>query len=107
MSTYKYDWWPSVVDIVRHYSGRKAAQIAGEQLAPQILRECEAVDRAQEIVRALPSGEDRVELIRRLYWRGKKRRIVDAIQEVHIAEATGKRWHAGFIWVVAQEIGYI
>ena len=107
MSKPKYDWWPSAVEMVKHYSGRKVAQIAGERLAPQILRECEAVDRAMEIVQALPFGENRVELIRRIYWDGSKRNIKDVFEGLTATAGDAEAWHTGFIWTVAGEIGYI
>lgn len=107
MSTFKFDWWPNVVNMVKHYPGRKAAIDADERLAPQILRECEAVCRAVSSVLLLPSGAERVELIRRTYWDGSKRNIKDVFEGLTATAGDAEAWHAGFIWMVAVEIGYI
>lgn len=107
MSKPRFDWWLNVVNMVKHYSGRKAAQIAGERLAPQILRECEAVTRAVEVAQLLPSGAKRVELIRRIYWDGSKRNIKDVFEGLTATASDAEAWHTGFIWIVAREIGYV
>ena len=103
----KCDWWPNVVGMVKHYPGRTAAKEIGIQLAPQRLRECEAVGRTLEIVRLLPDGDDRVELIRRIYWQGAKRNIKDVFEGLAATVSEAENWHGDFIRMVAIEIGYV
>ena len=63
--------------------------------------------KAVEITRMYPNGPERLELIRRMYWSGKKRNINDVIVSLYIAEATGRRWHSAFIRLVGECFGYI
>ncbi|MBR2048291.1 MAG: hypothetical protein IJ960_06800 [Oscillospiraceae bacterium] len=133
MSNTKNDWWSSAIRMVRNYPARKSEyealhsqslvadmtgmpkggsasrtteNIALRQMPPMKQQEYEAVSRAVEITRLLPNGDLRLELIRRMYWQGRKLRINDAIVDIGIAEATGRRWHASFIRLVGQCVGY-
>lgn len=103
----RFDWWSNVVNMVKCYSARKTAIDADERLAPQILRECEAVCRAVSSSLLLPSGVERVELIRRIYWDGSKRNIKDVFEGLTATVGDAEVWHADFIWTVAGEIGYV
>lgn len=134
MSKPRDDWWGNAVRMVRNYPARKeeyedlhsqsmamdnsgmsgghhvsrtTENIALRKMAPMKQAEYDAVTKAVEITRLLPNGEDRVELIDRMYWRGKKLNIDQVIQQIHIADATGKRWHGAFIRLVAECVGYI
>lgn len=135
MSTPRYDWWSNAVRMVRNYPARKkmhkdlleqsitadmsgmpkcsggisrtVENIALRQMAPAIQQEYDAVTRALEITRLLPCGEKRVELIDKMYWRGRKLNIDDVITEIGVAEATGKRWHGAFIRLVGECFGYL
>ena len=93
--------------MVRCYQKRKTEHEAGGALAPLVLWECEAVSRAIESTLLLPNGELQLELIRLMYWQGKKLRIADVAPLLHIAEITGNRWHGAFIRRVAREVGYM
>ena len=133
MSTASNDWWCNVTRMVRNYPARKkeyealhsqslvadttgmpkgggasraTEDIALREMPPMKQKEYEMVTRAVEITRMLPNGELRMELIRRMYWSGKKLRIEDVIDSVGVAEATGKRWHSAFILLVAECVGY-
>lgn len=134
MSNASNDWWSNVTRMVRNYPARKleyealhaqslVADISGmpkgggssrttENIALQEMprlkqQEYDAVTRAIEITLLLPNGQLRIELIRRMYWQGKKLRIEDVIPALHIAEATGWRWHGAFIRLVAECVGYV
>jgi len=133
VSNPREDWWYNAVRMVRNYPARKAeydelhraglsAPISGmpgssdvsrttenialRKMPPQKQREYDAVTRAIEITKLLPDGEKRLELIRRMYWGGKKLYIGQVIYQIGIAQATGKRWHARFIRIVGECIGY-
>ena len=134
MSSPRYPWWSSAVRMVRNYpiwkseltelhsqsvtageggipSGgevsRKTESIALRQLPPAKQRELDAVSRALEITSLLPDGDRRIDLIRQMYWKGKKLDISAVIYRLGIAEATGKRWHGAFIALVGECAGYI
>lgn len=134
MSKPRYDWWVSAVRMVRNYPARKAeyeelhsqsltADASGmpksngasrttedivlRQMAPMKQQEYDAVTRAVNITRLLPSGDKRIELIARMYWKGRKLRIDSVIYGLGVAEATGKRWHSAFIRLVGECAGYI
>ena len=134
MSKPKDDWFISAVWTVRNYPERKreyqqlhtqsiVADLSGmprssdvsrsienialREMAPMKQREYEAVTKAVEVTLLMPDGEKRVELIERMYWRGKKLDLADVIYPVGIAEATGKRWHGAFIRLVGEFLGYI
>lgn len=133
MSNTRNDWWTSVTRMVRNYPARKeeyealhsqslvadmtgmprgggssrtTENIALREMPRMKQQEYEAVTRAIEITRLMPNGDLRLELIRRMYWSGRKLRIEDVVQTVHIAEATGWRWHGAFIRLVGQCVGY-
>ena len=132
MSKPKNDWWINAINMVRNYPTRKqeyeelhsqsfgassgmpssaSASRTTENLAllempPQKQREYEAVSQAIRITEMLPNGNLRVELIRRMYWKGKKISIDGASIGLPISEATARRWHSAFIHLVGQCIGY-
>ena len=134
MSSPKYPWWPSAVRMVRNYpvwkseleqlhsqtvtageggipSGgdvsRKTENVALRQLPPAKQMEYEAVRRAVEITSLMPDGERRVDMIRKMYWGGKKLNISGVIYGTGIADSTGKRWHGEFIYLVGECFGYV
>lgn len=86
---------------------RTTENIALQQLPKAIQNEYDAVSRAIDITMLMPDGEKRVELIRLMYWKGKKQDIDDVIHSIGVAEATGKRWHGAFIQLVGECAGYI
>ena len=129
----RFDWWSQVIWSVRNYPNRKkeyeqlhsqsvtaggggamgsegvnrrTENIALRQLPPAKQNEYDAVTKALEITKMKPDGDKRIDLIRRMYWEGKKLRVTDVIMHVGIAEATGWRWHSEFIELVGVLIGY-
>lgn len=134
MSTTRYDWWSNVTRMVRNYPARKAEyeELHGQSLtgdasgmprassvsrttentalremAPAKQMEYEAVTKAIRITEMLPSGEKRIELIQRMYWKGRKLRIDDVVMSLYISDITGKRWHSEFIALVGSCYGYL
>lgn len=134
MSSPRDDWWSNAVRMVRNYPARKAeweelhrqnvtANLSGmpkggsvgrstetialRQMSPMKQQEYDAVTRALNITRLLPDGEKRIELIERVYWKGRKVPIAQVVHQVGIAEATARRWHARFIRQVGECVGYI
>jgi hypothetical protein len=134
MSKPRYDWWPSAVRMVVNYPKRKqeydelhsqsitanlsgmpsgnsvsrtTENIATREMPPMKQKEYDAVTRAIEITKLLPDGEKRMDLIANMYWKGKRITINDVVYSIGIGEATGKRWHARFIKIVGECIGYM
>lgn len=134
MSNPRDDWWPNAVRMVRNYPARKAEwedlhrqnltanlsgmpkagtagrsteEVALRQMPPMKQHEYDAVTRAVAITKLLPDGDKRIELIDRVYWRGKKISLNRVIYRIGIGEATAKRWHAQFIRQVGECAGYL
>lgn len=134
MSKPRDDWWPNAVRMVTNYPNRKreyeelhsqslVAEMSGmpsgnsvsrstenvalREMPPMKQQEYDAVTRAIEITKLLPDGEKRMELISRMYWQGGKLGINDVVYKIGIGEATGKRWHARFIRIVGECVGYM
>ena len=129
----RYDWWVPVIWCVRNYPNRKkeyeqlhsqsvtassevsvradginrrTENIALRQLPLVKQNEYDAVTKALEITKMMPDGEKRIELIRRMYWSGKKLRVTDVIMHIGISDITGWRWHGAFIKLVGTLLGY-
>lgn len=134
MSKAKDDWWVNVVRMIANYPNRKreyeelhtqsisavvfgmpsgnsvsrtTENIAIREMPPMKQREYDAVTRAIEITRLLPDGDSRLDLIKKMYWSGRKLGINEVIYRIGIGEATGKRWHARFVRIVGECVGYI
>ena len=134
MSTNSYDWWPGVTRMIRNYparkqeyedlhsqtvvadlsgmprgggGGRTTETIALRQMAPAKQMEYDAVTKAIEITKLMPNGDLRVELIRRMYWKGKKQSISSVTYGLNISFETGKAWHKAFVTLVGTCYGYI
>ncbi len=134
MSKPRDDWWLNAVRMVRNYPARKkeyeelhsqslvadlsgmpkgggvgraVEDIALRQMAPAKQQEYDAVKRAIAITELYPDGKRRVELIRQMYWKGRKQNIDSVTIDIHVASATGKRWHSSFIRLVGECFGYI
>lgn len=133
MSNAKRDYWANCVRMVANYpkwkaeyeelksqlvatgiegmphgsgASRATENIALRELPPQKQRELEAVTRALQITQLLPTGDQQIELIRRVYWQGRKLRIEDVYHQLYVSYKTAERWHTAFIKLVGQCVGY-
>ena len=134
MSKTRYDWWPYVKGMIRRYpelSAREAelhstsvspdlsgmpkgkggtsdptANAALRQLPEVNRREMEAVRLALEYTRQLPHGEERLKMIRMVFW-AKTHTVCGAALKLEIAEITAVRWHGTFIRTVAAYFGLL
>ena len=61
----------------------------------------EAVAKAVELTALKPGGQEKMELIRLMYWARCPKTITAAADELYISSRTAKRWHAQFIRTVA------
>ena len=69
-------------------------------------RELEAVRRAIEETRAMPNGEERLEMVRLVFWK-RTHTLEGAAMKCHVSYVTARRWHGEFIKGVAQTFGLL
>lgn len=133
MSKPRHDWWQNAVNMVKNYPARKAEYeelhrqsvtpalsgmprgsdvnratetTALRAMPPAKQKEYDAVEKAVAKTRKMLNGEAKIELIERMYWKNKRLRIEDVAPMLYISEATAKRWHKGFIYLVGVCFGY-
>ena len=131
MSTPRYDWWPYVKGMIRRYpdlclkeavlhdttvtaniSGMpgggkrtdKTADAALRELPKVNQRELEAVRTAIRYIEGLPSGKERMEIVKLYYWQ-RSHTLFGAANAIHISEKTALRWNRDFIMRVAENFG--
>nr|DAZ46408.1 MAG TPA: transcriptional activator [Caudoviricetes sp.] len=69
-------------------------------------RELEAVRQAIEETRALPNGEERLEMVKLVFW--KKTHTLEGVAiKCYISYPTAKRWHKEFILLVGENFGLL
>ena len=76
-----------------------------EDLSRIELLEVYAVTEAIERTAEKPDGMERLELIRRVYWRRNRVTLNRAAMDVYISYSTAKRWHYDFCLLVAEAFG--
>lgn len=69
------------------------------------LLEVYAVTEAIERTAEKPDGTERLELIRRVYWRRNRVTLNRAAMDVYISYSTARRWHYDFCLLVAEAFG--
>ena len=69
-------------------------------------RELEAVRQAIEETRALPNGEERLEMVKLVFWK-KTHTLEGAAMTCHVSYITARRWHGEFIKSTAQAFGLL
>lgn len=134
MSKPRYDWWPYVKGMIRRYpelcarqeelrrtkmssnltgmpgahgqTGDPVADAALRELPEINRRELEAVRQAIEETRALPNGEERLEMVKLVFWK-KTRTLEGAAMTCHVSYITARRWHGEFIKSTAQAFGLL
>ena len=133
MSSPRNDWSVNVTWMIRNYPARKAEhddlmsqsvvadlsgmphgagesrpveQIATREMPPAKQQEYDAVRRALEITALLPDGEERIELIRLMYWSGKTATLAAVAPKLYISEKTAYRWHRDFKELTGKCFGY-
>lgn len=127
MSKPRYGWWGYVKYIIRAYPARKqeyeelhrqtiTANISGmpggggisrgtESIAIRELpgtqqREFEAVRRAIQATKQLPTGRERLELIEMVFWK-KSHTLSGAAYKLNLSYTTAQRYHGEFVLSVA------
>ena len=131
MSRPRYYWWSYIKAVIRHYpqlcqeweelktvsasanydavghgSGiSKPTEQVALKLLPRVKQqEFDAVREALQETEKMPDGRPKLELIRLVYW--KKSHTVDgAGYAIGISSRTARRWHANFVYLVAEKYG--
>lgn len=133
MSKPRYRWWGFVRNMIRDYpalkeelddlhsqsmaadysgmpkgggAGRTVENIALRQLPPDDQKDYDAVTRAIEITKLRPDGEERLAMIRYIYWCQKEHTVKDSAMQVSVSERTAKRWHSDFVRLVGKCHGF-
>lgn len=133
MSTPRYDWWPYVKGMTRRYPQLKQqyqdlretrvtarwdamptsnkisrpVEDAAVRTLPRIhMKELAAVQAAIRTTLRLPRGEQRIQLIRMIYW-DRSHTLAGAALCLEIAEVTAKRWHGEFLREVGRQFGLL
>lgn len=97
MSKPRYDWWGYVKRTLYRYPNNQRAA------------EKNAIDKAMQSTReSCADAEERIELIRLIYWARTRYNIPGAALALRgVSEATAKRWHREFLQAVAKNLGLI
>ena len=73
---------------VEVFQGRKKIEFDGVRLAV-------------ENTLRLPDGEDRIALLKLIFWSANKKTLAGAAMACHVSERTARRWHSDFIRLTA------
>lgn len=134
MSKPRYDWWSYVKGMIRRYpelcakekalretclSPKLSGQPGGKGRAsdptadaairelPEInRRELESVRKAIEETRLLDTGEERLRMIRLVFWE-RKYTLEGAANKLHRCKRAIVQWHGEFIYKVAENFGLL
>lgn len=133
MSKPRYGWWSYAKYMIRRYpflaarladlksppvtpslsgmpfSGAVAdstARAALRELPPAQQREYEAVAAAIADTLRRPDGEERLRLIRLVFWQ-RSHTLEGAAMEIPVSFITAKRWHGDFIRLVGEKYGFL
>ena len=88
--------------IVRRYPSRKANF---ENLGKIQRREVHAVSEAIRRTEAMEDGDDRIKLVKAVYWSRHRKTMSGIAMDLYISRATACRWNSEFILTVAECFG--
>lgn len=106
MSKPRYRWWGFARNMIRDYRGLKDAVDNLEELPPDDRKVFDAVAEAIEITMLRRDGEERIDMIRYIYWGKKQHQIKDAALHIHVSRRTAERWHSAFVRLVGKCYGF-
>lgn len=99
---YRYDWWPYMQAIVRRYPSRQANF---DNLGEIQRREVQAVSEAIMRIEEMEDGDERLKLVKAIYWSRHRKTMAGIAMEMYISRATAFRWNSDFILTVAECFG--
>jgi len=82
------------------------AMTALRELPPVHRNELNAVRQAIEETKGLKNGDERMEMVRLIFW-AKSHTVVGVAMKLHRSERTIQEWHRQFIRLVAKKYGLI
>ncbi len=134
MSKPRYDWWSYVKGMIRRYPDlcAKAAELHETSVSPNLSgmpqgkgstsdptanaalrqlpeinqREMDAVQQALNQTKELSYGEERLKMIRMVFW-DKTHTVCGAAIKLNVSETTAVHWHGQFIRTVAAHFGLL
>lgn len=98
----KYRWWSFALNMVKAYP----ALCTMKKPSCDDLRERDAVQAAINATMQMDQGEQRIELIRSVYWGKRKQNIDDVYAQLDIDPTVADRWHGDFIRQVGKHWGF-
>lgn len=98
----RYDWWPYMQAIVRRYPSRKDNF---DNLGKIQRREVHAVSEAIRRTEAMEDGDDRIKLVKAVYWSRHRKTMSGIAMDLYISRATAFRWNSEFVLTVAECFG--
>lgn len=134
MSKPRYRWWTFAKNMIRDYlevekawkeihsqsitanmsglprgggDGRIVETVVMQQLPTDDQKLYDAVSQAVAHTMLLSNGEDRMKLIRFMYWQGKCRTVEAVAVCIPVSEITAKRWHGDFVRLVGMYFGLL
>lgn len=133
MSKPRYDWWNHAKGMTRRYEQLKAEMsdlhsqsmtadysgdvhgsgasrttemVAVRELPTNKMREYEAVRRAIEATERCKNGQDKLKIIKLMYW-DETHLLKGAAFEIPVSYDTAKIWHRDFLRLVGAFYGYL
>ena len=88
--------------IVRRYPSRQANL---ESLGKIQRREVQAVSEAIRRTEAMEDGDDRIKLVKAVYWSRNRKTMSGIAMDLYISRSTACRWNSDFILTVAECFG--
>lgn len=88
--------------IVRRYPSRQANF---DNLGKIQRREVQAVSEAIRMTEAMEDGDERLKLVKALYWSRHRKTMAGIAMDLYISRATACRWNSEFILTVAECFG--
>lgn len=105
MSKPRYRWWGFARRMIRDYPALKRNH-AQHGLSHDDQKVYEAVAQAIEATQLRPDGDERIKMIRYIYWNKKRHTVRDAAPQASISEPTAQRWHSDFVRLVGKCYGF-
>lgn len=68
-------------------------------------REVHAVSEAIRLTESMEDGDERLKLVKALYWTRHRKTMAGIAMELYISRATACRWNSDFILTVAECFG--